>query len=193
MSLSNTGNQKWHLHVFCWQWKWKKQENGWVAVYYCCVGKKPGSSVSLASVKRISIISSQHVWTFIIIKNLLKFCVVLLIDRMELSPFLAHSWLFILQSSTLEYYTGYTEKDISGLVQELNAMIASPPKQLTTIRSKYSHRWVVHCRTLEVAMEFGGVLLYVTNISSLNALYWLKLDFNSFIKLMSWNPMHKLI
>lgn len=42
-------------------------------------------------------------------------------------------------SSTLEYYTGYTEKDISGLVQELNAMIASPPKQLTTIRSKYSH------------------------------------------------------
>lgn len=42
-------------------------------------------------------------------------------------------------SSTLEYYTGYTEKDINGLVQELNAMIASPPKQLTTIRSKYSH------------------------------------------------------
>lgn len=157
------------------------------------VSERNLGALSLASVKRISIISSQHVWTFIIIKNLLKFCVVLLINRMELSPFLAHSWLFILQSSTLEYYTGYTEKDISGLVQELNAMIASPPKQLTTIRSKYSHRWVVHCRTLEVAMEFGGVLLYVTNISSLNALYWLKLDFNSFIKLMSWNPMHKLI
>ncbi|XP_022286879.1 G2/mitotic-specific cyclin-B3-like [Crassostrea virginica] len=42
-------------------------------------------------------------------------------------------------TTTLEFYTGYTEKELSGLVQELNAMIASPPKQLTTIRSKYSH------------------------------------------------------
>ncbi|XP_048746879.2 G2/mitotic-specific cyclin-B3-like [Ostrea edulis] len=42
-------------------------------------------------------------------------------------------------TSTLEHYTGYIVKDISDLVKELNALIASPPKQLTTIRSKYSH------------------------------------------------------
>lgn len=39
-----------------------KNAGEWVsAVYYCCVKKKPGSSVSLSSVKRILIISSQHV------------------------------------------------------------------------------------------------------------------------------------
>ncbi|XP_061171406.1 G2/mitotic-specific cyclin-B3-like [Saccostrea echinata] len=43
-------------------------------------------------------------------------------------------------SSTLEYYTGYTAEDLTCLVKDLNAMIASPPKMLTTIKSKYSHR-----------------------------------------------------
>lgn len=86
----------------------------------------------------------------------------------------------MLQSSTLEYYTGYTDKDISGLVRELNAMIASPPKQLTTIRSKYSHRCVLHCRTIAVAKEFDSVLYYMLQtFYPLNSVYWLKLDFNS--------------
>lgn len=83
MSLSNTGNQKWLPHVFCWQWKWKTQENGWVAVS----GKKTWSSVSLSSIIRISVISSRHVWTCMILKIWLKFCVVLLIGRIKLSPF----------------------------------------------------------------------------------------------------------
>lgn len=41
---------------------------------------------------------------------------------------------------TLEYYTGYRVHDILPLMQELNSMVESPPRQLTTIRSKYSHR-----------------------------------------------------
>lgn len=97
---------------------------------------------------------------------------------MELSPFFHSGDCFILQSSTLEYYTGYTEKDINGLVQELNAMIASPPKQLTTIRSKYSHRWVVHCRTRAVAVKFDSVLYYMLQPFH-PWLLCLKLDFNS--------------
>lgn len=42
-------------------------------------------------------------------------------------------------TSTLEFYTGYTHEDILPLMKELNQMIASPPKHLNTILSKYSH------------------------------------------------------
>lgn len=49
--------------------------------------KKTWSSVSLSSIIRISVISSRHVWTCMILKIWLKFCVVLLIGRIKLSPF----------------------------------------------------------------------------------------------------------
>ncbi|CAC5420595.1 CCNB3 [Mytilus coruscus] len=42
-------------------------------------------------------------------------------------------------TSTLEFYTGYKNEDILPLMKELNKMIASPPKHLNTILSKYSH------------------------------------------------------
>ncbi|XP_052104025.1 G2/mitotic-specific cyclin-B3-like [Mytilus californianus] len=42
-------------------------------------------------------------------------------------------------TSTLEFYTGYKNEDILPLMKELNQMIASPPKHLNTILSKYSH------------------------------------------------------
>lgn len=41
---------------------------------------------------------------------------------------------------TLEYYTGYQADHLLPLMQELNTMLASPSRQLTTIKSKYSHR-----------------------------------------------------
>ncbi|XP_033759926.1 G2/mitotic-specific cyclin-B3-like [Pecten maximus] len=41
---------------------------------------------------------------------------------------------------TLEYYTGYQTEQLLPLMQELNTMLASPSRQLTTIKSKYSHR-----------------------------------------------------
>ncbi|XP_021341041.1 G2/mitotic-specific cyclin-B3-like [Mizuhopecten yessoensis] len=41
---------------------------------------------------------------------------------------------------TLEYYTGYQAEQLLPLMQELNTMVDSPSRQLTTIKSKYSHR-----------------------------------------------------
>ncbi|KAK3598564.1 hypothetical protein CHS0354_009755 [Potamilus streckersoni] len=41
---------------------------------------------------------------------------------------------------TLSYYTGYERSHILPIAKALNAYIALPPKQLTTIRSKYSHK-----------------------------------------------------
>lgn len=43
-------------------------------------------------------------------------------------------------TQTLEFYTGYSEKEMVPLIRKLNAYISAPPKQLTTIRSKYSHK-----------------------------------------------------
>ncbi|XP_033117939.1 G2/mitotic-specific cyclin-B3-like [Anneissia japonica] len=42
--------------------------------------------------------------------------------------------------NTLQYYSGYTEKDLESTVRQLNSLIsASPDEQLMTVRNKYSH------------------------------------------------------
>ncbi|XP_052785190.1 G2/mitotic-specific cyclin-B3-like isoform X2 [Mya arenaria] len=43
-------------------------------------------------------------------------------------------------NKTMVHYTGYTEEELRPLARKLNNYITSPPKQLTTIRSKYSHK-----------------------------------------------------
>ncbi|KAH3809802.1 G2/mitotic-specific cyclin-B3-like [Dreissena polymorpha] len=43
-------------------------------------------------------------------------------------------------TKTMVYYTGYEESELLPLAQRLNSYIRNPPKQLTTIRSKYSHK-----------------------------------------------------
>ncbi|XP_060064040.1 G2/mitotic-specific cyclin-B3-like [Ylistrum balloti] len=43
-------------------------------------------------------------------------------------------------NKTLEYYTGYQDDQLLPLMQQLNTMLESPSRQLTTIKSKYSHR-----------------------------------------------------
>lgn len=43
-------------------------------------------------------------------------------------------------TKTLVHYTGYQEAEIVSLAQKLNKYITEPPRQLTTIRSKYSHK-----------------------------------------------------
>ncbi|KAK3095769.1 hypothetical protein FSP39_018809 [Pinctada imbricata] len=42
-------------------------------------------------------------------------------------------------SETLEHYTGYKASDLLSFMKELNSMLISPPRQLNTIHSKYSH------------------------------------------------------
>ena len=49
--------------------------------------------------------------------------------------------MFILQTNTMVYYTGYTESELLPLVLQFNKMIMAQPKsKLSTIRKKYSHR-----------------------------------------------------
>ncbi|XP_053403016.1 G2/mitotic-specific cyclin-B3-like [Mercenaria mercenaria] len=43
-------------------------------------------------------------------------------------------------TNTLVHYTGYKEEEITPMAKKLNKYITEPPKQLTTIRSKYSHK-----------------------------------------------------
>ncbi|KAL4220210.1 G2/mitotic-specific cyclin-B3 [Mactra antiquata] len=43
-------------------------------------------------------------------------------------------------TKTLEHYTGYKEEELTMMARKLNRYITEPPKQLTTIRSKYSHK-----------------------------------------------------
>lgn len=43
--------------------------------------------------------------------------------------------------TTLEHFSGYKVTELSHLMQRLNAMLVKPPpKQLTTVRTKYSHK-----------------------------------------------------
>jgi hypothetical protein len=49
-----------------------------------------------------------------------------------------------MQDDTMVHYTGYNYDSLISLVKMLNDMLVSPPfKQLTTIRSKYSHVYVL--------------------------------------------------
>lgn len=43
--------------------------------------------------------------------------------------------------TTLEHFSGYKVTELTHLMQRLNAMLVKPPpKQLTTVRTKYSHK-----------------------------------------------------
>lgn len=43
-------------------------------------------------------------------------------------------------TTTLEYYTGYKESDLISTAKQLSSYVSNPPKQLNTIKSKYSHK-----------------------------------------------------
>ena len=46
----------------------------------------------------------------------------------------------LLQTKTLVHHTGYEETELTTIAKKLNAYVSAPPKQLTTIKSKYSHK-----------------------------------------------------
>ena len=101
------------------------------------------STCSLCSIiipsQRPSYIELALCWRMSVCHKLLKL-VGKSIQRIFMFELVIMLWSVVFQTKTLVYYTGYEESELLPLAQRLNNYIKNPPKQLTTIRSKYSHK-----------------------------------------------------